>query len=82
MTLATDIVEYLRGERRKMTRQQLCVAIVREAAHNSAWPKATHEQWEAAIAAAVKAGALVVDGETVWLADKPAEEKHEQMELF
>ena len=82
MTLASDIVEYLRGERRKMTRQQLCVAIVREASHNAAWPKATHEQWEAAIAAAVKAGELVVDGDMVSLAVKPVAKSETQMELF
>lgn len=80
--LATDIVEYLRGERRRMTRQELALRIVKEAAHNAAWPRASYEAWEAAIASAVKAGALQSDGQTVWLADKPVEEKHEQMELF
>ena len=82
MSLASDVVEYLRGERRKMTRQELALRIVKEAAHNAAWPKVTYEAWEAAIASAVKSGALQCDGNTVWLADKPAEEKHEQMELF
>ena len=82
MTLSTDVVEYLRGERRKMTRQHLCISIVNEAAHNPAWPKATFEQWEAAVTIAIKQGALLVEGQVVWLAEKPVEKKPEQLDLF
>ena len=82
MSLQTDIVEYLKGERKPMKRQELCVSIVRESAHNHAWPKATHEQWMAAINAAIRAGELVLTDEVLRLAVKQAEKKPEQMELF
>jgi hypothetical protein len=82
MSLKNDIVEYLKGERRPMKRQELCVAIVKEASHNHAWPKATHQEWMQAINAAVRDGALVLVNESVWLATKPVEKKSEQLDLF
>ena len=82
MTLSTDIVEYLRGERKPMKRTELAASIQREATHNHAWPKATFEQWLQAIDDAVKAGELDLVIETVWIKAKPVEAKAEQMELF
>jgi hypothetical protein len=82
MNLQTDIVEYLKGERRPMKRQELCVSIVKEASHNHAWPKATHEEWMLAINAAVRDGALVLVNESVWLATKPVEPVDRQLDLF
>jgi hypothetical protein len=85
MSLQSEIVEFLRGERKPMQRQALCVAIQKEATHNPAWAKASIEQWDKALAAAVKAGELVLGGGTgdvVRLAVKPLEVKHNQMELF
>ena len=82
MSLQSDIVEYLKGERRPMKRQELAAAIQRDACHNPAWPKATFEQWTDAINAAVRAGEFVLVNESVWLATKPVEKKPDQLELF
>jgi len=82
VTLFTDVVEYLRGERRTMKRQELAASIQREATHNPAWPKATFEQWTQAIDDAVRAGELVLDGETVRLAVKAVAKSETQLELF
>jgi hypothetical protein len=82
MTLATDIVEYLRGERKPMKQKELAASIQREATHNPAWPKATFEQWVEAIREAVKAGELELNGEMVWLRVKPVEADEKQLDLF
>jgi hypothetical protein len=82
VTLSTDVVEFLRGERRPMKRQELAASIQREATHNPAWPKATFEQWTQAINDAVRAGELVLDGETVRLAVKPSQSNEKQLDLF
>jgi hypothetical protein len=82
MSLQTDLVEFLRGERKPMQRQALCVAIQREATHNPAWAKASIEQWDKALTAAVKAGELVLTGDVVWFAEQPTNSKPEQLDLF
>jgi len=82
MSLQTDLVEFLRGERKPMQRQALCVAIQREATHNPAWLKASIEQWDKALTSAVKAGELVLTGDVVWFPAKVAEPTVKQMDLF
>ena len=85
MSLQTDLIEFLRGERKPMRRQMLCAAIQREAAYNAAWPRATIEEWDKALAEAVKAGELVLGGDTgdvVWLPVKAVKPAEKQMDLF
>jgi hypothetical protein len=82
MSLQSEIVEFLRGERKPMQRQALCVAIQKEATHNPAWAKASIEQWDKALAAAVKAGELVLTGDVVWLPNKVVEPVDKQLDLF
>ena len=80
--LVKDIVEFFLGERRPMKRQELCLAIIKSATHNKAWPKATMGQWEKALATAIKRGDLVLNIETVWPPVKEVVKKCEQGELF
>jgi len=82
VSLQTDLIEFLRGERKPMQRQILCAAIQREAAYNAAWPRATIKEWDRALAAAVKAGELVLTGDVVWLPAKVAEPVDKQLDLF
>ena len=82
MSLETDIVQFLKGERKPTRRQELCALITRAAVHNPAWPKATYEQWNAAIAKAISLGLIQCDGQTVWLPKSEAKPKSEQLDLF
>jgi hypothetical protein len=82
MRLKTDVVDFLRGEKKPMCRQALCAAIVREASHNAAWEKASYAEWDQAIGEAVKDGLLTVSGEVVSVAVKPSCDHWGQLDLF
>jgi hypothetical protein len=81
MSLQSEIVEFFRGEKRPLKRQELIALIVREAAINRAWTSASYEQWDRALAGAVRAGELVLDGEVI-RAKVLTPKVNSQMELF
>lgn len=80
--LASEITEFLRGERTAMDRGRLVAYMVVEATANINWSDATYAQWEIAIDEAIKRGLILADGVMVRVAPKAQVEKPEQLELF
>lgn len=84
MSLATEVTEYLRGERApfRFTTDDLARLIFLEATHNAMWTKATMPQWEAAINEAIKIGLIESRSGKLGVASKQEEAKPMQMGLF
>jgi hypothetical protein len=81
-SLAKEISEYLRGERRQVRDTELVRLILQESLSNRQWTKATVGQWEAAIDEAVKQGLMIREGVLLSLPAVAARPKVEQLDLF
>jgi hypothetical protein len=80
--LIDTIIEYLMHERQARDAWRVSLELVQLAKRGCAFPVATQDQWQAAIAMAVKAGRLELVGTKVrYLPPQPAQVTT-QMELF
>jgi hypothetical protein len=83
MNLASDITDYITNVIARPCKQSEAISeIIKMATHNPAWPKASYEQWQAAIDQAVASGKLTRVSETVWIPVKVVEKKAVQKEMF
>lgn len=83
MTLETDLLDCLRGViARPCKSEELIRELTQMAAHNSAWSKASWEQWESALERLIKRGEIVRIGQTLWLPVAAQKSKPKQGELF
>lgn len=84
MSLATEVTEYLRSERRPFyfTADDLARLIHLEATHNAMWTRATIPQWRLAIYEAIRTGLIVEREKKLGVATKQEEAKPQQMGLF
>lgn len=80
-SLAVDVVQFLRGEKRPYKPDELIRLIIQEAAHNRQWATASWQEWRASLDEAVRCGEIEKVGETLWIAARVKQEET-QLELF
>lgn len=80
--LATEITEYLAGERSHLEPAELCRLLYLESAHNREWTKASFEDWERALDEAIKRGLIERKGNKVAVAVQAPKPTETQLGLF
>lgn len=83
MPLSTDVVEWIAGERRAVSRSDVLIDIVRFSKSSKLWPAASYEEWDAAINEAIRDGRIVESNGKLLLAPPlEVEQKPKQLGLF